>query len=156
MRNLIIITALLCTTFSFSQSKEFIITGQVLDDLDQAPLEAATVYLERVKDSSLVTYTITDKDGSFSLEDASAEENLNLLVSYVGYQSYKKQIAIKAGGTINLGKINLQISNALDEVVIKSSAPVTIKKDTLEFNVNSFKTKKDATVEDLLKQLKAT
>ena len=47
----------------------------------------------------------------------------------------------------------MQISNALDEVVIKSSAPVTIKKDTLEFNVNSFKTKKDATVEDLLKQL---
>lgn len=153
MRNLFIISALLCTIFSFSQSKEFNINGQVFDDLDQTPLEAATVYLERVKDSSLVTYTITDKDGSFSLEDASALENLNLLVSYVGYQSYKKKIDITKGGTIDLGKINLQISNALDEVVIKSSAPVTIKKDTLEFNVNSFKTKKDATVEDLLKQL---
>ncbi|MCB0445237.1 MAG: outer membrane beta-barrel protein, partial [Gelidibacter sp.] len=41
----------------------------------------------------------------------------------------------------------------LDEVVIKSRAPITIKKDTLEFNVKSFKTKKDANVEDLLKEL---
>src|SRR5690606_11176957 len=37
--------------------------------------------------------------------------------------------------------------------VIRSRAPVTIKKDTLEFNVSSFKTKEDATVEDLLKEL---
>ena len=36
-------------------------------------------------------------------------------------------------------------------VIIKSRAPITIKKDTLEFNVSSFKTKKDANVEDLLK-----
>jgi hypothetical protein len=41
----------------------------------------------------------------------------------------------------------------LDEVIVKSRAPVTIKKDTLEFNVASFKTKKNATVEDLLKEL---
>jgi hypothetical protein len=152
MRYLILICTLLCTVSSFSQSKQFIISGQVFDDLDQAPLEAATVYLERIKDNSLVTYTITEKDGVFSMEDETSLDSLNLLVSYVGYKSYKKKIAITSG-PINLGAINLQISNALDEVVIKSSAPVTIKKDTLEFNVNSFKTKKDATVEDLLKQL---
>ncbi|QCE40451.1 outer membrane beta-barrel protein [Psychroserpens sp. NJDZ02] len=152
MRYLIFIVTLLCAFTSFSQSKEFVIKGQVFDDLDQTPLEAATVYLERVKDSSLVTYTITEKDGAFNMEDVTGEDNLNLLVSYVGYKAYKKKIAIKAG-IIDLGAIKLQISNSLDEVLIKSSAPVTIKKDTLEFNVNSFKTKKDATVEDLLKQL---
>ena len=38
-------------------------------------------------------------------------------------------------------------------MVITSRAPITIKKDTLEFNVKSFKTKKDANVEDLLQQL---
>ncbi|WP_289043019.1 outer membrane beta-barrel protein [uncultured Olleya sp.] len=152
MRNLIIVCTLLCTVFSFSQSKEFSIKGQVLDGLDQSPLEAATVYLERAKDSSLVTYTITNKDGSFELEDQTSLENLNLLVSYVGYQSYKQKVRINKS-VIDLGAIKLQISNSLDEVLIQSSAPVTIKKDTLEFNVNSFKTKKDATVEDLLKQL---
>ncbi len=152
MRNLIIICTLLCTVFSYSQSKQFNIKGKVFDSLDQTPLEAATVYLERAKDSSLVTYTITEKDGNFNLEDQTSLDSLNLLVSYVGYKSYKQKIAIKSG-VIDLGNLSLQISNSLDEVLIKSSAPVTIKKDTLEFNVSSFKSKKDATVEDLLKQL---
>ncbi len=152
MQKLITIAALLCISLSFSQSKNFKISGQIYSEPDNVPLEAATVYLERVKDSSLVTYTISEKDGAFNLEDQTASDSLNILVSYVGYKSYKRKIVIDKPD-ISLGKINLQISNALDEVVIKSSAPITIKKDTLEFNVKSFKTKKDATVEDLLKQL---
>ncbi|WGD33664.1 outer membrane beta-barrel protein [Olleya sp. YS] len=152
MQKLITIAALLCISISFGQSKNFKISGQIFADLDKMPLEAATVYIERVKDSSLVTYTISEKDGSFNLEDATSEDSLNLLVSYVGYKSFKQKIAIDKA-VIVIPKINLQISNALDEVLIKSSAPITIKKDTLEFNVSSFKTKKDATVEDLLKQL---
>ena len=38
-------------------------------------------------------------------------------------------------------------------MVIKTNPPITIKKDTLEFNAASFKTKKNANVEDLLKEL---
>ena len=57
-------------------------------------------------------------------------------------------------GTTDLGIIKLHAAtDQLGEVVIKSRAPVVIKRDTLEFNVESFKTKKDATIEDLLKQL---
>ncbi|WP_397361926.1 outer membrane beta-barrel protein [Olleya sp. R77988] len=152
MQKLITIAALLCVSLLFSQSKNFNISGQIYSETEAIPLEAATVYLERIKDSSLVAYTITEKDGTFNIEDSTTDEDLNLLVSYVGYQSYKQKIAINKADII-LPKINLKISNSLDEVLIKSSAPVTIKKDTLEFNVKSFKTKKDATVEDLLKQL---
>lgn len=153
MRKLIFVATLLSCIFSFSQSKDFKITGKIVSEDDLKPLEAATVYLERKKDSSLVTYTISNKDGDFELEDATSDENLNLLVSYVGYQTYKQEITINKS-LIILDDILLKISSdALDEIIIKSSAPVTIKKDTLEFNVSSFKTKKDANVEDLLKQL---
>lgn len=153
MRKLLFVVAILYSSFSFSQSKDFKISGKIVAEEDNMPLEAATVYLERERDSSLVTYTISDKDGSFQLEDKTSDQNLNLLVSYVGYQSYTQKVAINKNN-IELGDIKLKVSsNALDEVLIKSSAPVTIKKDTLEFNVKSFKTKKDATVEDLLKQL---
>ncbi|WP_278022640.1 outer membrane beta-barrel protein [Flavobacterium ginsengisoli] len=48
----------------------------------------------------------------------------------------------------------LENANVLNEVIIKSEAPpITIKKDTLEFNAGSYKVRPDANVETLLKQL---
>lgn len=140
-------------TLLSAQSQEFKITGTLVAEDDQSALEAATVYLQRVKDSTLVTYTITDKDGTFKLEDVTNDQYLNLFISYVGYKTYFQKLKMDKK-EFDLETIPLEVnSNALDEVVIKSVAPVTIKKDTLEFNVKSFKTKKDANVEDLLKQL---
>ena len=140
-------------SFSFSQTKDFKIFGTILSEDDTLPLESATVYLERVKDSALITYTISDKDGKFQLEGRTADKNANLYISYVGYQTYYKKVDLNTT-EVDLASLKLAVStNSLDEVVIKSTAPITIKKDTLEFNVKSFKTKKDASVEDLLKQL---
>ncbi|WP_341216919.1 outer membrane beta-barrel protein [uncultured Wocania sp.] len=146
---------LLCsyTAFSFSQSQSFKISGIVKGDSNKILLESATVYLESTKDSTLITYTISDEKGEFTLEGKTYDNKLNLLISYVGYKTFKKSILINKED-INLGPINMLIDdNALDAVIVKSRAPIIIKKDTLEFNVKSFKTKKDANVEDLLKQL---
>lgn len=153
MKQFIFAFAFFCAIASYSQSKEFKISGTVVSEAENTPLESATVYLERIKDSTLVTYTISDKDGKFVLEGKSFDKNVNLFISYVGYQSHKQTIALdKENITIEPIKL-VTDANALDEVVITSRAPITVKKDTLEFNVNSFKTKKDANVEDLLKQL---
>lgn len=152
MKRLSLVLAILIASISYSQSKDFQITGTIISE-EETPLESATVYLERVKDSALVTYTITDKNGKFSLENNTSDKVLKLLISYVGYQTYSRTVNIEAVKT-NLGDIVMKVdANALDEVIVKSRAPITIKKDTLEFNVKSFKTKKDANVEDLLKVL---
>ena len=148
-----ILLALLCATHSFSQSNSFKITGTVITESDGNSLEAATVHLERVKDSTLITYTITDRKGYFSLEGKSYEKNLKLFISFVGYQTYIKTINLETDQIdLNIIKLNT-ISNLLNEVVVKSRSPIIIKKDTVEFNVASFKTKKDASIEDLLKEL---
>jgi len=152
MKKIIFFIALFSVAISFSQSKSFKISGKILSEDNKEPLEAATVYLERVKDSSLVTYTLSNKEGPFEIMDETYDEKLNLYIDFVGYKTYFKQIIIDKE-VIDIGTVELGISNALDEVVIKSRSPITIKKDTLEFNVKSFKTKKDANVEDLLKQL---
>ncbi|WOD44129.1 TonB-dependent receptor [Hwangdonia lutea] len=153
MRHIILFLVLSNTFLSFSQSKPFNISGTVIDEFNKSQLESATVYLQRVKDSALVTYTISDKNGEFTLEGKTYDEKLNLLVSYVGYKTINKSININKED-IKLGTINMMVDdNALDEVIVKSTPPITIKKDTLEFNVKSFKTKKDANVEDLLKKL---
>ncbi|TYB75916.1 outer membrane beta-barrel protein [Bizionia myxarmorum] len=139
-------------SIAFSQSRPIQISGKILSADEQLPLESATVHLERLSDSTVITYTITDKEGKFNLEDRISDKSLKIYVSYVGYRTYSQTISL-ANPVLNLEAISLDVSNALDEVLIKSTAPITIKKDTLEFNVSSFKTKKDASVEDLLKEL---
>ncbi|MEM7186319.1 MAG: outer membrane beta-barrel protein [Bacteroidota bacterium] len=143
---------LLTTAVGWSQSKPFELQGTLVDDQTEQPLESATIYLEQVRDSSLVTYTISDKNGSFYIKDRTSRDSLRLTVSYIGYRSIQQVVVIDAA-EIDLGVLSMQQGETLDEVLIKSRAPITVKKDTLEFNVKSFKTRKDATVEDLLKEL---
>lgn len=129
------------------------ISGTLLDT-DQLPLESATVYLEHQKDSSLVTYTLTDAKGQFFLEGKTKHTHLKLNISYVGFKTYQKDLDLTQKVTFDLKEIKLSSDiDQLNAVVLKASPPITIKKDTVEFNTRSFKTKKDANVEDVLKKL---
>ncbi|MBC2844759.1 outer membrane beta-barrel protein [Winogradskyella flava] len=152
MKKLALVFTFLFTLFSYSQEKSFEITGNIQAEDTKLPLESATVYVERTKDSSVVSYTISDKEGKFQLKGTTYDDSLNFYVSFVGYATYLKKLNIDRE-KIYLKTVLMQVDNKLDEVLVKSTAPITIKKDTLEFNVKSFKTKKDATVEDLLKVL---
>ena len=155
MFNRLLLSILFICSSVFCFSQEFSITGKLIDLDSKLPLEAATVFVESVKDSSLITYTISDKFGVFDLKGRTQATKVNLYISFVGYQPYEKEINIEGNGIITLDDISLngQIESLGDVVVQGRRAPVTIKKDTLEFNVASFKTKKDANVEDLLKEL---
>lgn len=138
---------------SFAQSN-ITIKGKIWDTKKQVSLESATVYLTSVKDSMVIDYTITDKNGFFKMETKKITKPVFLKVSYIGYQTFKQEvkeiIENKEFGVLNL----LENESLLNEVVIKSEAPpIRIKKDTLEFNASSFKVRPDANVETLLKQL---
>ena len=151
MKNLLLLFFFLFAFHGFSQN--FKVSGTLIDEETQIPLEAATVFMETVQDSTLLTYTITDRNGKFFLDGNTSVKKTRVNISFVGYESFQKEIDLNRP-IQDLGKITLAVSVAsLDEVIIKSRAPITIKKDTLEFNVASFKTKKDATIEDLLKEL---
>ena len=154
MKYILFIISILCSQYANSQSIDFEITGTLVSNDDKLPLEAATVYLERKKDSTVVSYTITDDKGKFSLEGSTKDTALNFNITYVGYKSYHKEIDLKKVAVFNMKEVLLKTdANELNEVVLKLSPPITVKKDTLEFNVKSFKTKKDANVEDLIKVL---
>ena len=146
------LVALFICSFSFAQTFNF--KGKVLDEKTNLPIESATVYLSNVKDSTVIDYTITDKFGKFNFKIKKLDKPVYLKVSFVTYTDYKEELkAIEADkdfGTIILK----EAVNNLNEVVVKGQAPpIRIKKDTLEFNVSSFKVRPDANVETLLKQL---
>ena len=141
------------TVVSFSQNS-ITIKGKIIDKNNLLPLEEATVYITSVKDSSVVDYTISDKNGFFKIETSKISKPVFLKISYLGYQTFiqeeKQILENKDFGVLHL----LENANVLGEVIIKSETPpIRIKKDTLEFNASSFKVRPDANVETLLKQL---
>lgn len=141
-----------CFLTKLVAAQNFEITGTVKDST-QIPLEAATVYLEKVSDSALITYSITDRDGFFRLKGSSNAKKVNLYISYTGFQTYKKEVSLNQA-ELNLGTITMNpATNSLGEVTVTASAPVMLKSDTLQFNASSFNTRSDANLEELLKKL---
>ena len=144
----------LLVCFSANAQDEFTIKGTVVDVSTQIPLAEATVYFSTVKDSIVLEYATTDKNGFFKIDTKKYDKPVFLKVSHLGYQTQieeQKDIAENK----DFGKVYLLANvNALAGVVIKTEAPpIRIKKDTLEFNAPSFKVRPDANVETLLKQL---
>ncbi|MEO7977641.1 outer membrane beta-barrel protein [Flavobacterium sp.] len=130
------------------------IQGTIVDVNTQLPLELATVYFTTIKDSTVIEYATTDKNGAFRMNIKKYDKPVFLKVNYMGYQTYFEEYKGLTESK-DFGKIYLiENVNALNDVVIKTeAAPITIKKDTLEFNANSYKVRPDSNVETLLKQL---
>lgn len=126
-----------------------------LKDSANSPLPSATVLLLNAKDSALVNFAASGHDGSFEIVNV-RKQNYLLKITYVGYKPHMLALdLVTVGRDFDVGAISLQPEvNQLDELMITAARdPVTIKKDTIEFNAESFKTPENAAVEELLKRL---
>lgn len=141
------------TTICFAQNT-VTIKGKIVDKKTLLPIESATIYLKSVKDSTVIDYTISDRTGTFALETKKINTPTYFKVAFTTYQDYSEKLE-KLDANKDFGFIKLEENiNTLSELVIKTEAPpITIKRDTLEFNASSFKVRPDANVEALLKQL---
>ena len=140
-----------CPSFVKAQS----IRGAVVDSLTRKPLLEASVSVLSAQDSSLVTFGITDGDGRFVFPKVT-QGQYRVLVTYVGYRGKAKRVEVlSASANPDVGTIDLvATSQTLIEVQVQGEkAPIAVKGDTLEFNADSFKTRPNAQVEDLLKKL---
>lgn len=125
----------------------------VVTDISGKALEGGTVLALDRKDSSLVTFGRTGATGAFELKNLSSQPFI-LKITYVGMQAFTRLIE-SAGSPVDLGTIKLEPElKELEGVSVKGErAPVTIKKDTIEYNAGSFKVQPNAAVEELLKRL---
>ncbi|GAB3639449.1 outer membrane beta-barrel protein [Spirosoma arcticum] len=140
-----------CPLFIQAQS----IRGAVVDSLTRKPLLEASVSLLSGRDSSLVTFGITDGEGRFAFPKV-AEGQYRVLVTYVGYRGKTRRVSVSsANPNPDVGTVDLvATSQTLGEVKVQGeAAPIAVKGDTLEFNADSFKTRPNAQVEELLKKL---
>lgn len=142
------------TTLAQAQKNDGSVKGKLVDSLTKLPIADATVSAMNSKDSSLATFTLSNKQGMFEINGLAAADYL-LIISHSSYDPISKPFSVSATEkTINLGNIYPGTGGkSLENVTITASVPIQVKEDTVQFNASAFKTKPNATVEDLLKKL---
>ncbi len=154
MKKICILLLCCCLAVAVQAQKNGSIKGNISDTLRQ-PVTSATVTLLQKKDSSLVSFTLTDGKGYFALTGI-ANGNYRLLITHLNFHNAQRFVTVStATPQVTLHNITLHDrSTALKEVVINAEAPpVTIVGDTIQYNAGSFKTPPNATVEQLLKKM---
>ncbi|MBD0823930.1 outer membrane beta-barrel protein [Aestuariibaculum marinum] len=153
LKKLLLVFLLCFATTLFAQ--KFTLEGIVKDEYTKV-LEGATVYIQSIKDSVPMAYGITNKNGEFSIQ-VNVEDDKKAIfnIAYLGYKPYLKDIDVPEGNTLNLGEVVLQ--DQVEELnvvsIVGKAPPVVIKKDTIEYNADSFKTLPNDKAEELLKKL---
>ncbi|MFN0213421.1 MAG: TonB-dependent receptor domain-containing protein, partial [Saprospiraceae bacterium] len=128
--------------------------AQVVDSSGTG-LPSASVVLLEAKDSVFVLFGLTDQTGRFTLKRIDPGEYV-LQISYLGYKNLWTPLNLKPGqAKVDLGKMILEPSSLLlnDVEITADRIPLSMRKDTLEYNALAFKTQPGAVVEDLLKKL---
>jgi hypothetical protein len=132
-----------------------IVSGTVRDSILNTSLPNATVTVLLKKDSTLLSFDLTDQKGRFLITSIPVGE-YRLLVTYAGYKNKSIYFTVSAANRIyNYDSILLVPNSALlDEIVVKAEAPpITMIGDTVQYNTGSFKTPPNSVVEELLKKL---
>lgn len=147
---------LISTCVQAQRTRYGTIKGTVIDSLSRRSLESSSVALYLVKDSSLVNYALTTRKGEFTIDDVPVNTPCTLIISNRGYETFARAISLAPDAKVLVLDTIILIKsfNELKAVTVTAlRPPVSVKPDTLEFNVSSFKTLPNAMIEDLLKQL---
>ena len=72
----------LFSAIGFSQNT-ISLKGKIIDKNTSVPLESATIYLKSVKDSTLIDYTISDKNGNFTFKTKKIDNAIYFKISYI-------------------------------------------------------------------------
>lgn len=131
------------------------VEGSIKDAQKQA-LAFATVTIFKAADTTVVNYKLTDPNGKFKITQLPLNVDLRVLVSFTGYEAYRKNFTLtQEAASLSLGDIELSVAADIleDAIVTAERPPVVMRRDTIEFNAESFKTLPAAMVEDLLRKL---
>ena len=156
MKKILTLVTLVLSLLSIAQAQKTdgIIKGKLTDTAAKQPIVDVTISVINTKDSSLVTFTLSNKQGAFEIKGL-ADGEYQLVFSHQAYQPFKRLATVTADKkTADFGDIAVAKDfKSLGEVVVTNTVPISVKGDTVQFNAEAFKTKPNATAEDLLKKL---
>ena len=93
MKKFILLFCILSSAFIARAQINGSVKGKLIDTTAKQSLSEATVSVMLVKDSSLVSFSLSDKKGNFEITNLDAGNYL-LMISYTGYENFKKPFSI--------------------------------------------------------------
>lgn len=136
----------LFTSIVFSQVK---IQGIIKDSIGN-PIELANVVAINQETKLMDSYGISDNEGNYKL-NVSSNSNYTLQASFIGMKTIEKFIQTKTEDLYQNFNLNNDIQ--LEAVELVYEMPVVIKGDSLIYNADSFRTKTDRKLGDVLNKL---
>ena len=156
MKSFVFISLFLLTAIhAFPQKKiSGTVRGTIVDTAGKQDLSQATVSVTPVdSDSSDIQFSTTDRKGSFVVKNLQPGA-YHLMISFEGYSHIRKNFSITSDNKdVDFKTLYMQPSSDLMEEVVIERPPVSIHKDTVEYNAGSYATKPNAVAEDLLKKM---
>ena len=152
---LLLLLMILFSPMAFAQQSGVNVTGSVVEQGSDTPIEQATVRLLNVKDSAMVRGVVSARNGSFTLKNVKKGSYL-LHITFIGYDPLYQPLQITGKkNPVNVGKLELSDGAIeLGEAVVIGKAPeVTVRNDTVEYNADSYKVTEGSVLEDLLKKM---
>ena len=152
---LLMLLMILFSPMAFAQQSGVNVTGSVVEQGSDTPIEQATVRLLNVKDSAMVRGVVSARNGSFTLKNVKKGSYL-LHITFIGYDPLYQPLQITGKkNPVNVGKLELSDGAIeLGEALVIGKAPeVTVRNDTVEYNADSYKVTEGSVLEDLLKKM---
>lgn len=124
----------------------------VVKDTANNPISYATVSVQIPNSTVIKYFTHTDNNGKYEMTvDLSGDFEINFTA--LSYKQKEIPISLEKGVKKTQNAILTYESIELNEVIITEIRPITVKNDTIVYNVKSFAQGNEKVIEDLLKKI---
>jgi len=136
------------------ENRRLVISGQLIDDELKEPMIQATIQLFQTTDSTFVGGSVSNDKGNFEVEAPSAG-TFRLKISCIGYVTLEREVTLRRDQNQDLGVILMSTESiSLGEAVVIGQAPqVVVKKDTLLYSPEAYRTPEGSAIEEFIKRM---
>ena len=130
------------------EDRRLTISGQLLDADLKEPMVQATIQLFTVTDSTFVGGSVSNEKGFFIVEAPSAG-TFRLKISTVGYLTIEREVTLRRNESPDLGSLLMRPESILlkEAVIVGRAAQVVVRKDTIMYNPEAFRTPEGSPIE---------
>ena len=136
------------------EDRRLTIRGQLLDKDLKEPMVQVTIQLFQASDSTFAGGTVSNERGNFYLE-APSPGTYRLRISSVGYQTIERELTLRRNENQDLGNLLMESETVMlqEAVITGRAAQVIVRKDTIVYNPEAFRTPEGSPIEELIKRI---